>query len=840
MKKKYFTFLFLILNNILFAAADLVVASSSVSPTFVDNGDIFAVQGTIKNIGNATAKANYMFIYLSSDLDFQENEIIGRISVKQLTAGQAQTFIGAYSIPTSNVTQKGNYYIGYQIDPFDDVVENNENNYYYNTTKISVSGIYKEDMRIPCPIIFVHGWIGNSRTWYDYSNKIDTIQGWAYGGRLDYCLNPDGNKKNADEYILSFDNDKLLKADYYLLNFDVATNGKTFVSDDGIAFNDDYSNQSAITKQGWAVSNAVKKVLEKTGAEKVILIGHSMGGLAIREYIQNTKNYQTDGKHHIAKLITVGTPNQGSNTSGSTLVNLFGSAFGPDTYSEAVRDLRYKSALFSGLFLDGGTESSLTFYNNDDVNCNGFVGDNITGLNQRTTPSNLDYSCVVSDYSLDPTGSGDGVVDLERADINNIIAPQPPLKAQIYDKYKTTSFHNNIHKERKNFGIITRSLDEPYLYDLAYPIPLNTLWFGIVSEQADNNPLPAPDNKIDYDDFKIDITQAGDLTVSVYNIPVNTFTAYLVDASYKVVKEVASNGESFVSFAASNLKKGTYYIEFGAVPTPNSWAFHYSFETIFRPTSKLQASFTTNKVEGCKPLSVNFTSNSQGNPTSYEWTFAGGTPSTSISSSPTVVYKETGIYPVTLKVKTSTDEHIVTKNALIKVNSAPETDFSYALLSQDTVKFINKTNTFGLATTYNWSFGDNTNSNEFAPIHKYPKSGTYTAKLTAQNSCGAIQKSQQFTTKFTSVNELSYNGIIKILPNPNNGIFNIEIENDYIGIYKIFIINELGSIVFEKEFLKNSEIYNELLDLNIFPSGIYALILKDTVSSFSNKIIIQK
>ena len=70
--------------------------------------------------------------------------------------------------------------------------------------------------------------------------------------------------------------------------------------------------------QGGELSEIIKVVLDKNpGATKVLLIGHSSGGLAAREYLQglarvfdstSTMPYRED----VAKLITIGTPHQGS------------------------------------------------------------------------------------------------------------------------------------------------------------------------------------------------------------------------------------------------------------------------------------------------------------------------------------------------------------------------------------------------------------------------------------------------------------------------------------------------------------------------------------------------
>lgn len=54
------------------------------------------------------------------------------------------------------------------------------------------------------------------------------------------------------------------------------------------------------------VESAVQSLLQHTGAKKVALIGHSMGGLAIRARMRQ------HGTEHIAKVITLGTPHAGT------------------------------------------------------------------------------------------------------------------------------------------------------------------------------------------------------------------------------------------------------------------------------------------------------------------------------------------------------------------------------------------------------------------------------------------------------------------------------------------------------------------------------------------------
>ncbi|MEZ4821564.1 MAG: hypothetical protein R2942_03775 [Ignavibacteria bacterium] len=48
-------------------------------------------------------------------------------------------------------------------------------------------------------------------------------------------------------------------------------------------------------KRGYALRIMIDSVLRSNGCFKVILLGHSMGGLAIREYLQRKENGIVNG-----------------------------------------------------------------------------------------------------------------------------------------------------------------------------------------------------------------------------------------------------------------------------------------------------------------------------------------------------------------------------------------------------------------------------------------------------------------------------------------------------------------------------------------------------------------
>ncbi|MFH2143561.1 MAG: N-acetylmuramoyl-L-alanine amidase, partial [Bacteroidota bacterium] len=67
---------------------------------------------------------------------------------------------------------------------------------------------------------------------------------------------------------------------------------------------------------------------------------------------------------------------------------------------------------------------------------------------------------------------------------------------------------------------------------------------------------------------------------------------------------------------------------------------------------------------------VSFTDQSTGTPTSWNWSFPGGTPSTSTSQNPSVVYNTVGTYDVSLTVSDGTNSDTETKSGYITVTQS--------------------------------------------------------------------------------------------------------------------------------------------------------------------------
>ena len=155
--------------------------------------------------------------------------------------------------------------------------------------------------------------------------------------------------------------------------------------------------------------------------------------------------------------------------------------------------------------------------------------------------------------------------------------------------------------------------------------------------------------------------------------------------------------------------------------------------------TQLSANFVGNPVSVPVGGTVNFTDLSTGNPTSWQWTFTGGTPATSTQQNPTgIQYNTVGTYSVKLKVSNANSSDSITKVNYIEVYdpNAVNADFvgnPTTVLAGGTVQFTDlSTNN---PTSWSWTFpgGTPATSTIKNPIVTYNTPGTYNVTLTASN-----------------------------------------------------------------------------------------------------------
>lgn len=130
------------------------------------------------------------------------------------------------------------------------------------------------------------------------------------------------------------------------------------------------------------------------------------------------------------------------------------------------------------------------------------------------------------------------------------------------------------------------------------------------------------------------------------------------------------------------------------------------------PAGPVVPDFTANGTQIVQGTAVTFSDLSTNTPTTWFWSFPGGTPATSTLQSPTVAYNTPGQYNVSLTASNSIGGNVITKSGYITVayNVPPTINFTVndtVFCPGDTVFFSDSTTNLNPGTpTYTWIFVD--------------------------------------------------------------------------------------------------------------------------------------
>jgi PKD repeat protein/subtilisin-like proprotein convertase family protein len=210
----------------------------------------------------------------------------------------------------------------------------------------------------------------------------------------------------------------------------------------------------------------------------------------------------------------------------------------------------------------------------------------------------------------------------------------------------------------------------------------------------------------------------------------------------------------------SDLAAGLYIV---TVTDANGCIFQAEFAIAAASTPV--AAVDSDVASGCVPLVVQF-NNQSTNATTYAWTFEGGTPATSSEENPVVTYNEAGNYQVILVASNDFAADTFDLDDFIITDEGPTSLFESENGGNGIYNFTNNSQN---ATSYNWDFDNGSTSTEENPSSTFDYPGTYNIQLIATNDCGSDTSYFELIT--TSVNALSEDYKLSILPNPNDGSF---------------------------------------------------------------------
>lgn len=246
--------------------------------------------------------------------------------------------------------------------------------------------------------------------------------------------------------------------------------------------------------------------------------------------------------------------------------------------------------------------------------------------------------------------------------------------------------------------------------------------------------------------------------------------------------------------------------------------------------------FASNLTSGCVGITVQFTDESLGDPTGWNWTFAGGSPATSTDRNPSVTYTTPGVYDVTLETSNIYGSNTSTVVGYITIVPLPTAGFNF----NGNSGVISFNNTSQNGTSYAWDFGDGTSSTDENPVHTYEASGTYTVSLTVTNACGASTVEQTVVVVLVGINEAAWLEQFRLFPNPNAGYFTLEMTGEPQNTVELAMFNGLGQLIRADMVDFSTGNLTKALDFGYLPSAVYTLRITAASQSTYVKVVIQK
>jgi PKD repeat protein len=238
------------------------------------------------------------------------------------------------------------------------------------------------------------------------------------------------------------------------------------------------------------------------------------------------------------------------------------------------------------------------------------------------------------------------------------------------------------------------------------------------------------------------------------------------------------------------------------------------------------ANFTAARLDICENESVDFSDLSM-NATSWQWSFPGGTPSTSNQRNPSgIVYSIPGQYDVNLIISNATGSNANFRQNFITVNPAP---VKPSITATGTILISSQQ-----AFSYQWFRDSIAVNGATSQAYIATQSGHYTVRITTSAGCSST--SDPMYIGVTGISQVSSSeNFFQVFPNPATGNVSLSFHHANTESYRLDILDIAGHLVYTSRIEANNKTPH-LLSLGYLPAGFYMIHASSSTDSFVSRL----
>lgn len=260
----------------------------------------------------------------------------------------------------------------------------------------------------------------------------------------------------------------------------------------------------------------------------------------------------------------------------------------------------------------------------------------------------------------------------------------------------------------------------------------------------------------------------------------------------------------------------------------------------------------TTATDICQHNSITFGDASVGRPASMSWQFPGGTPATSTTEAPSIVYHTPGVYDVILTTTTGLQNQTVVKTGYVNIRPGAEVTDPVGpqlVCTNNQGQTTDYTTSSNGATSYIWDLypasgaGTLVNNGATATVswtHNWY--GIASIRVKGINDCGEGEWTQYMdisAVNCTGKDESASADPINVYPNPASKELNISLYSRNPELVEIRLMNALGKVMANETVQVNGKT-NTSINVLRMPEGMYFLSINGKTLKSSQKVTIQR